>query len=186
MDRHDRRQNHLWRARHAARLCAKHTGETVVQIHGGPEWAWWSGWLGSWHEWAQISRPTVPPCSCRIRGSDGRGTSSLKAAKGDWGGGDYQDVIDGVEALIKQRIADPSRLGIGGWSYGGFMSAWAVTHGDRFKAAIVGAAPVDVAAMGLTTDTPDFITGYFGDPSQSRAARRAFPIRFLDKVQVPS
>lgn len=159
--------------------------KTVVQIHGGPEWAWWSGWLGSWHEWAQmLASHGYAVFMPNPRGSDGQGTAFAKAAKGDWGGGDYQDVIDGVDALVKQRIADPSRLGIGGWSYGGFMSAWAVTHSDRFKAAVVGAAPVDVAAMGLTTDTPDFITGYFGDPFANHAQLDAHsPIRFLDKVQ---
>lgn len=159
--------------------------KTVVQIHGGPEWAWWSGWLGSWHEWAQmLASHGYAVFMPNPRGSDGQGTAFATAAKGDWGGGDYQDVIDGIDALIKQRVIDASRLGIGGWSYGGFMSAWAVTHSDRFKAAIVGAAPVDVAAMGLTTDTPDFITGYFGDPFANHAQLDAHsPIRFLDKTQ---
>ncbi len=158
--------------------------KTVVQIHGGPEWAWWSGWHGSWHEWAQmLASNGYAVFMPNPRGSDGQGAAFAKAAKGDWGGGDFQDVLDGIDALIKQRVIDPSRLGIGGWSYGGFMSAWAVTHSDRFKAAVVGAAPVDVAAMGLTTDTPDFITGYFGDPFANHAQLDAHsPIRFLDRT----
>lgn len=159
--------------------------KTVVQIHGGPEWAWWSGWHGSWHEWAQmLASHGYAVFMPNPRGSDGQGTAFAKAVKGDWGGADYQDVIDGIDALIEQRVIDASRLGIGGWSYGGFMSAWAVTHSDRFKAAIVGAAPVDVAAMGLTTDTPDFITGYFGDPFANHAQLDAHsPIRFLNQTQ---
>ena len=72
-------------------------------------------------------------------------------------------ILDGVDMLVAQKIADPSRLGIGGWSYGGFMAAWAVTHGDRFKAAVVGAGPTDMVAMARITDTPDFPLGYFGD-----------------------
>lgn len=159
--------------------------KTVVQIHGGPEWAWWSGWLGSWHEWAQmLASHGYAVFMPNPRGSDGQGTAFAKAAKGDWGGGDFQDVLDGIDTLVKQRIIDPSRLGIGGWSYGGYLSAWAVTHSDRFKAAVVGAAPVDVAAMGLTTDTPDFITGYFGDPFANHTQLDAHsPIRFLNNVQ---
>ncbi len=73
--------------------------KTVVQIHGGPEWAWWSGWLGSWHEWAQmLASHGYAVFMPNPRGSDGQGTAFAKAAKGDWGGGDYQDVIDGVDA----------------------------------------------------------------------------------------
>lgn len=158
--------------------------KTVVQIHGGPEWAWWSGWYASWHEWAQIlASHGYAVFMPNPRGSDGQGTAFARLAKGDWGGGDFQDVLDGIDSLIKQRVVDPARIGMGGWSYGGFMSAWAVTHSDRFKAVVVGAAPVDVAAMGLTTDTPDFITGYFGDPFANHAQLDAHsPIRFLDKV----
>lgn len=158
--------------------------KTVVQIHGGPEWAWWSGWYASWHEWAQmLASHGYAVFMPNPRGSDGQGTAFARLTKGDWGGGDFQDVLDGIDSLVKQGVVDPARLGMGGWSYGGFMSAWAVTHSDRFKAAIVGAAPVDVAAMGLTTDTPDFITGYYGDPFANHAQLDAHsPIRFLDKV----
>jgi dipeptidyl aminopeptidase/acylaminoacyl peptidase len=140
--------------------------KTVVQIHGGPEWAWWSGWLGSWHEWAQmLATHGYAVLLPNIRGSDGQGTAFARAVGTDWGGMDYQDVLDGVDMLVAKKIADPARLGIGGWSYGGFMAAWAVTHGDRFKAAVVGAGPTDMTAMARITDTPDFTTGYFGEPS---------------------
>ncbi len=137
--------------------------KTVVQIHGGPEWAWWSGWLGSWHEWAQLlATHGYVVFLPNPRGSDGQGTDFARAVGADWGGMDYQDVIDGVDMLVERKIADPARLGIGGWSYGGFMAAWAVTHGDRFKAAVVGAGPTDMTAMARITDTPDFPLGYFG------------------------
>jgi dipeptidyl aminopeptidase/acylaminoacyl peptidase len=120
------------------------------------------------------------------RGSDGQGLQFAEAVKGDWGGGDFQDVLDGVDALIKQQVIDASRLGIGGWSYGGFMSAWAVTHTDRFKAAVVGAAPVDLSSMTLTTDTPDFLPGYFGDVIANHAAYEAHSsVRMIDRVHTP-
>ena len=135
----------------------------VVQIHGGPEWAWWSGWLGSWHEWAQmLATHGYVVFLPNPRGSDGQGTEFARAVGHDWGGMDYQDVIDGVDMLVARKIADPARLGIGGWSYGGFMSAWAVAHDSRFKAAVVGAGPTDMTAMARITDTPDFPIGYFG------------------------
>uniref|UniRef100_UPI0035CB47E0 S9 family peptidase n=1 Tax=uncultured Sphingomonas sp. TaxID=158754 RepID=UPI0035CB47E0 len=161
--------------------------KTVVQIHGGPEWAWWSGWLGSWHEWAQmLATHGYAVLLPNIRGSDGQGTAFARAVGTDWGGMDYQDVLDGVDMLVAQKIADPARLGIGGWSYGGFMAAWAVTHGDRFKAAVVGAGPTDMTAMARITDTPDFTTGYFGEPSAHLAELdRTSSMRSLEKVATP-
>ena len=161
--------------------------KTVVQIHGGPEWAWWSGWLGSWHEWAQmLATHGYAVLLPNPRGSDGQGTAFARAVGNDWGGMDYQDVLDGVDMLVAQKIADPARLGIGGWSYGGFLSAWAVTHGDRFKAAVVGAGPTDMTAMARITDTPDFTTGYFGEPSAHLAdLDRVSSVRMLDKVHTP-
>jgi dipeptidyl aminopeptidase/acylaminoacyl peptidase len=61
-----------------------------------------------------------------------------------------------VDAMVERGIADPRRLGIGGWSQGGFMSAWAVTQTRRFKAAIVGAGPTDWGVMAATSDLPTF------------------------------
>jgi dipeptidyl aminopeptidase/acylaminoacyl peptidase len=161
--------------------------KTVVQIHGGPEWAWWSGWLGSWHEWAQmLSTHGYAVLLPNIRGSDGQGTAFARAVGTDWGGMDYQDLLDGVDMLVAQKIADPARLGIGGWSYGGFIAAWAVTHGDRFKAAVVGAGPTDMTAMARITDTPDFTTGYFGEPAAHLAdLDKVSSVRALDKVNTP-
>ena len=135
----------------------------VVQGHGGPEWAWWSGWLGSWHEWAQmLATHGYVVFLPNPRGSDGQGTAFARAVGSDWGGMDYQDIVDGIDMLVAKKIADPARLGIGGWSYGGFLAAWAVTHDQRFKAAVVGAGPTDMTAMARITDTPDFPIGYYG------------------------
>lgn len=161
--------------------------KTVVQGHGGPEWAWWSGWLGSWHEWAQmLATHGYAVLLPNIRGSDGQGTDFARAVGSDWGGADYQDMLDGVDMLVARRIADPARLGIGGWSYGGFMAAWAVTHGTRFKAAVVGAGPVDMRAMAYITDTPDFPMGYFGPPSRNIAALdHASSILSVERVAAP-
>ncbi|GAB5352411.1 S9 family peptidase [Qipengyuania sp. 483] len=161
--------------------------KTVVQLHGGPEWAWWSGWMGSWHEWGQmLASHGYAVLLPNPRGSYGQGAEFSRLAIGDWGGGDYQDVLDGVAYLVDRKIADPDRIGIGGWSYGGYLSAWAATHGGPFKAAIVGAAPTDVLAMLRTTDTPDFVLDYFGSPVENLAAYdAASPVRMLEKVHMP-
>jgi len=160
---------------------------TLVQGHGGPAWAWWSGWLGSWHDWAQLlATHGYAVFLPNPRGSEGGGPAFAEMARNDWGGADFQDILDGVDLLEREGVVDPARLAIGGWSYGGYMSAWAVTHSDRFRTAIVGAGVIDIGAMALTTDTPDYLPGYFGDPLANRAGYDAHsPIRYADRVKVP-
>lgn len=160
---------------------------TLVQIHGGPAWAWSSGWLGSWHDWAQLlashGHAVLLP---NPRGSEGQGQAFTEAVREDWGGGDLQDVLDGLDLLVEAGIADPARVAIGGWSYGGYLAAWAVARTDRFRTAIVGAGVSDIGAMALTTDTPDYLPGYFGDPLARREVYdRHSPVRHVDGIGVP-
>ena len=163
---------------------------TVVQVHGGPEWAWWTGWLGSWHEWAQmLASHGYVVLLPDPRGSDGQGWQFAEAVQDDWGGMDFEDIMSGVDYLVSKSIADPDRLGIGGWSYGGFMSAWAVTHTNRFKAAVVGAAVTDLVSFSLTSDvSPSFPDVYFDGPPfrnwQLYAAHS--PLTFLPNAKTPS
>src|SRR4029450_10261838 len=76
-----------------------------------------------------------------IRGSIGYGQTFIESNRANWGGADFKDVMAGVEELIPRGVADPNRLGIGGWSYGGYMSEWAITQETKyqFKAAVSGA-----------------------------------------------
>ncbi len=115
---------------------------TIVEAHVGDS-AWWSGWQGSWWQWAQLLASNgyvvfLP----NARGVTGQGWK-LHEAITDWGGSAFDDIMEGVDSLIEQKIADPDRLGIGGWSNGGFMTTWAITHTNRFKVAVAFAAPVD-------------------------------------------
>lgn len=162
--------------------------KTLVQIHGGPYDAWSDGWLGSWHNWAQmLAAHGYAVFMPNPRGSDGRGDAFATANVGDWGGGDFQDILDGVASLEKRGIIDPSRVAIGGWSYGGYMSAWAAGHDGPFKTAIVGAGMTDLTSMALTTDVGySFIPPYFGDPVQARARYEAHsPLTYVHDVHMP-
>ncbi len=163
---------------------------TVVQVHGGPMWAWWTGWHGSWHEWGQLlASHGYVVFLPNPRGSTGQSWQFAEANRDDWGGMDFQDIMDGVDYLIGQRIADPERLGIGGWSYGGFMTSWAVTQTNRFKAAIVGAAVTNLFSFHGTTDvTPSFLRTYFLDiPFRRRAAYdNHSAMTFLQNCKTPS
>ena len=96
------------------------------------------------------------------RGSGGYGAAFRAANLRDWGGKDYDDLMKGVDAMIARGIADPQRLAVCGWSYGGFMTSTIVTKTDRFRAAVVGAGVTDLMSMAGTCDIPDFNRSYFG------------------------
>jgi len=115
----------------------------VVLVHGGPT----GRWADRFHSWGQLLAArgflVMYP---NIRGSTGYGHEFLAMNRRDWGGADFRDVLAGVDYLIEHGVADPNRLGIGGWSYGGYMAAWAVTQTDRFKASVSGAPMTDLAS----------------------------------------
>ena len=162
----------------------------IVQVHGGPEWAWWLGWHGSWHEWGQLlASHGYVVLLPNPRGSDGQGIAFAEANRDDWGGGDFADIMSGVDDLIGKKIADPNRLGIGGWSYGGFMTSWAVTHTDRFRAAVVGAGVTNLFSFNGTTDiTPSFLKSYFYDLPFDRREdyEKHSAMSFVKNVKTPT
>lgn len=119
----------------------------VAIIHGGPTARFGDRFLYRMStEWAQLlAEQGYAVFMPNIRGSTGYGIEFAAACRYDWGGGDWKDVMAGVDYLIEQGIADADRLGIGGWSYGGYMGAWAVTQTDRFRAIVAGSPMTDLA-----------------------------------------
>jgi len=95
-----------------------------------------------------------------VRGSTGYGKQFRYANYGDWGGGDFRDMMAGVDKVIEMGVADPERLGVAGWSYGGYMTSWAITQTHRFKAASIGAPVTDLASMNGTADMWTFVPDY--------------------------
>ncbi|MDQ6802941.1 MAG: S9 family peptidase [Acidobacteriota bacterium] len=103
------------------------------------------------------------------RGTGGYGEKFREANRNDWGGGDWADINAGIDKVIADGIADPNRLGLMGWSYGGFIAAWAEGHSDRLKAISIGAPVVDLLSFHGTTDIRGFIPSYFhGSPELLR------------------
>jgi len=98
------------------------------------------------------------------RGSAAYGEKFRQAAYKDWGGGPFDDIMTGIDKLIADGIADPDRLGMMGWSYGGYMTAWAISQTDRFKAASAGAGVCNLESMYGTTDISPFLEQYFAGP----------------------
>jgi len=124
------------------------------------------------------------------RGSSGYGTAFRRGNLNDWGGGDFRDLMAGVDHVIAMGVADPDRLGVMGWSYGGYMTSWTITQTDRFKAASVGAGVTDLVSFTGTTDIPSFIPDYFGGepwPDRNFEVYRAHSaMGHVDNVKTPT
>ena len=108
----------------------------VLHIHGGPPGHFSNQFRPSFHIYAGLGYASLGP---NIRGSDSYGDDLLTALMGDVGGGEYEDLITGVDFLIAERHVDPERLALRGWSWGGILGSWVITQTDRFKAASLGA-----------------------------------------------
>ena len=161
----------------------------VTQVHGGPEWSWWNGWQASWHDWAQLLASNgYAVLLPNPRGSDGYGWQFVEANLSDWGGGDFEDIMSGVDYLIEEGIADPEQLGVGGWSYGGFMTSWVVSQTERFKAAVMGAGLSSLTSFYGTTDIPSFMKLCFeGHPfDRKQVYEQHSALTFIKNVQTPT
>ena len=116
----------------------------ILNIHGGPAGYFNNTFRASYHVYAGLGYASLSP---NVRGSSGY-TDTLRegnttAQKDGIGKGDFLDLMTGVDALIEQGIADPDRLALRGWSYGGILGGWTITQTDRFKAASIGAGVYD-------------------------------------------
>ena len=139
----------------------------ILNIHGGPAGVFQQSFLGGRGAYplATFSSRGYAILRPNPRGSSGYGTDFRRANIKDWGMGDYQDLMTGVDFVIQLGVADPDRLGVMGWSYGGFMTSWVVTQTKRFKAASAGAPVTNLMSFNGTADIPGFVPDYFGGQS---------------------
>jgi dipeptidyl aminopeptidase/acylaminoacyl peptidase len=126
----------------------------AVNVHGGPH----SFHPGSraWIEFQSLAAAGYVVMLPNPRGSTTYGERFSEGVVRDWGGRDFEDIMAGIDELVASGVADPDRLYIGGYSYGGFMSTWAVGHTDRFQATVVGAPVSNQVSMFGTGDIPLF------------------------------
>jgi dipeptidyl aminopeptidase/acylaminoacyl peptidase len=162
----------------------------ILNIHGGPAGVFQqtcvAGNAGSYPiaAFAEMGYAILRP---NPRGSSGYGTEFRTANRADWGGKDFIDLMAGVDEVIKMGVADENKMGVMGWSYGGFMSSWIVGHTDRFKVASIGAPVVDLGFQNLTDDIEGFLPSYFKtDPWNDWSLYDAHsPLRFVQNVKTP-
>jgi dipeptidyl aminopeptidase/acylaminoacyl peptidase len=164
----------------------------IVLIHGGPSSVTTSEWPASFG----MSRAIIAALSVRgyyvllpnPRGSYGQGEDFTRANMKDFGGGDLRDDLAGVDAAIKKYPIDANRLGVTGWSYGGFMTMWTVTQTDRFGAAVAGAGIANWQSyygenlIGQWM-IPFFDASVYDDPE---VYEKSSPIRFIKNVKTPT
>lgn len=158
----------------------------AAYIHGGPTGAWQDEFDAKAQLLVANGYAVFMP---NIRGSTGYGWDFMVCNKLDWGGGDYKDVMAGVDELIKQGIADPNRLCITGWSYGGYMSAWAITQTDRFKASVSGAPMTNIASeFGTEGPAVNLYDQWFNSSlyDSIKEIDRMSPITYAKRVKTPT
>jgi len=154
----------------------------LVVIHGGPTGVFIQSFLAgsrSVYPLATFASRGFAVLRVNPRGSSGYGQKFRFANMKDWGGGDYKDILAGVDKVIEMGVADPERLGVMGWSYGGYMTSWTITQTRRFKAASVGAGVTNLMSFIGTADIPSFIPDYFeGQPWENLELYRTHSAMF--------
>jgi dipeptidyl aminopeptidase/acylaminoacyl peptidase len=158
----------------------------VILVHGGPTAAWSDSFdrVSRWGQLlAQAGYAVLLP---NIRGSTGYGHEFIESNRGDWGGRDFKDVLAGADYLTSHGLADPERLGIAGWSYGGYMAEWAITQTQRFKAAVAGAGMGDLAVEFGTEDHPAYDEWFYGLPYEKpEGFRKSSPLTYVRNARAP-
>lgn len=136
----------------------------ILNVHGGPTGVFQQTFIGGRGAYplATFAARGYAILRPNPRGSSGYGLEFRRANMRDWGGADYQDLMTGVDRVIEMGVADPDRLGVMGWSYGGFMTTWIVTQTHRFKVASAGAPVTNLMSFNGTADIPGFVPDYFG------------------------
>jgi dipeptidyl aminopeptidase/acylaminoacyl peptidase len=164
----------------------------VVLIHGGPSSAEMPAWPAGFGMWKAI----IGALSSRgyfvlmpnPRGSYGQGEEFTRANVKDFGGGDLRDIMAGVDAAIKKYPIDPARLGVTGWSYGGFMTMWTVTQTNRFHAAVAGAGIANWQSYYGQNLIDQWMIPFFGASVYDDPAiyEKSSPIHFIKNVKTPA
>jgi acetyl esterase/lipase len=163
----------------------------VLILHGGPYGRFGDDLQLGWALPAQWLATAGFAVFCpNPRGGLGHGAEFARTVRGAVGVADWRDVESGLERLVDEGVADPERLGLGGWSQGGYMTAWGVTQTARFRAAVVGAGPSDWGMMVAESDLPTFEASLGGSagwegPGPHRHDELS-PISYAHRVTTPT
>jgi len=162
----------------------------VVWIHGGPAWLTSPSWPAPFDDSRMVLLATqgyyvfFP----NPRGSAGGGENFKRANVKDFGGGDLRDILAGIRQIVATRPVDDRRIGLAGWSYGGYMTMWALTQTQRFRAAVVGAGISDWLSYYGENGVDEVLIPYFGASVYDDPAvyAKSSPINFVKNVKTPT
>ncbi|MGH2498315.1 MAG: S9 family peptidase [Ktedonobacteraceae bacterium] len=159
----------------------------AVRIHGGPQSAYGVG-MNPYHQLMAAHGFAV--FYCNPHGSTGHGQDFMREVEGDWGGRDYQDIMRGVDECIARGIADPERLVVSGYSYGGYMSMYVIGQTDRFKAAVPMAGISNLVSFVGTSDIGFWQAaqshGYPWESERAAYYHERSPLSHASKVTTPT
>ena len=161
----------------------------VVEVHGGPAYAHYPLFPASQESFdAALASRGYYVFKPNPRGSYGQGEAFTQANVKDFGYGDLRDVLSGLDAVEKTTPIDPKRVGITGWSYGGYMTMWALTQTDRFKAAVAGAGLSNWQSYYGTNNIDTWMVPYFGSSvyDDPKVYERSSPMTFIKNVRAPT
>ena len=160
-------------------------GAFVLEIHGGPAGVFDRSFDADAQVLAAHGYAVLQP---NVRGSSGYGDAFLRGNMEDIGGGDYRDLMTGVDSAIAHGVAHPDSLAVKGWSYGGILGGWALTRTDRFRAASLGAMVTDWVGEfgpGFHFDVVRWYLG--GDPwSNTEFWRQRSSFTHMDEISTPT
>jgi len=160
----------------------------VVEIHGGPAGMRGASWPGSHFDMSVMAGLGYFVFFPNPRGSYGGGEAFTKMNAKDFGGGDLRDILAGVDAVVKKAPIDEKRIGVTGWSYGGYMTMWTVTQTQRFSAAVSGAGIADWLSYYGENSIDEWMIPYFGASVYDDPAvyAKSSPITFIKQVKTPT
>ncbi|HEU5336798.1 MAG TPA: S9 family peptidase [Terriglobales bacterium] len=160
----------------------------IVDVHGGPGWAHMPRWPETFFNTSLLSSMGYFVLYPNPRGSFGQGEAFARANVKDFGYGDFHDILAGVDYVVKDFPVDNNRVGITGWSYGGYMTMWAVTQTKRFHAAVSGAGLSDWLSYTGENDIDNWMNAYFGASvyDNPQVYARSAPMTFIKNVKTPT
>jgi dipeptidyl aminopeptidase/acylaminoacyl peptidase/CubicO group peptidase (beta-lactamase class C family) len=157
----------------------------LLDVHGGPHNAW-NGAADEAHLYHQeLAARGWAVLLMNPRGSDGYGEEFFNAALGNWGTADAKDFLEPLDELVAEGLADPKRLAVAGYSYGGFMTCYLTSRDNRFAAAVAGGVVSDLTSMSGTSDSGHFLSAYELGDQRDRFDEMS-PLSKVDQVKTPT
>jgi dipeptidyl aminopeptidase/acylaminoacyl peptidase len=151
----------------------------ILAPHGGPSLAWGDAYV---HEFQVLAGRGYAVLAANPRGSAGYGEEFSRKVLNDWGGDDFRDLVAGLDFVIATEPIDESRLGIGGLSYGGYMTNWSITQTTRFKAAVSRNGISSIANASLLSDQSIWLSLSMNDP---QLQHNRSPLTFAERITTP-